>query len=63
MMMISGIIFESKVKAAYIPKTVVIYAEYRFNNFLVYLSWLPVTCAMLFSLFHFVPDLSCHTRN
>jgi hypothetical protein len=62
-MIISGFIFESKVKAANTPEYVIIYAEYGFNNFLVYLSWLPVTHAMLFSLFHFVSDLSSHIRN
>jgi hypothetical protein len=59
MMIISGLIFESKVKAEY----VIIYAEYRFNNFLVYLSWLPMTQATLCSLFHFVSNLSRHIRN
>jgi len=38
MMMISGLIFESKVKAANMPEYVIIYGEYRFNNFLVYLT-------------------------
>jgi hypothetical protein len=36
MMMISGLIFESKVKAINMPENVIIYAEYRFNNFLIY---------------------------
>jgi hypothetical protein len=63
MMLIRGLIFQSKVKAANMPKYVIIYAEYRFNNFLLYLSWLPMTQAMVFSLLHFVSDLSRHIRN
>jgi hypothetical protein len=63
MTMISGLIFESKVKAANMPENVIFCAEYQFNNFLIYLSWLPVTHAMLFTLFHFVSDLSRHTHN
>jgi hypothetical protein len=59
-MMISGLIFESKVKAANVPKNVTIYAKYRFNNFVVYSNWLPVTHATPFKLFHFVSDFSCY---
>jgi len=33
------------------PENIIIYAEYRFNNFLIYLSWLPVTHAMLLAYF------------
>jgi hypothetical protein len=63
MTIISGLIFQSKIKAANMPENVIIYAEYRFNNFLVYSSRLPMTHVTLFSLFHFVSNLSCHTRN